>query len=70
MGDRWRVRWRDEAGRQRKRNFAKLDGVDPEKHPSVFAAKIKAALDDGTYVDSADANTHPSGLCRGPAQVP
>ena len=48
---------RDEAGRQRKRNFAKRDGVDPDKHASAFAARIKAALDDGTYVDPADANT-------------
>jgi hypothetical protein len=30
MGDRWQVRWRDEAGRQRKRNFAKRDGEGGE----------------------------------------
>lgn len=56
-GDRWQVRWRDETGRQRKRNFAKREGIDPEKHASAFAAKIKATLDDGTYVDPAAANT-------------
>jgi integrase len=56
-GDRWQVRWRDEAGNQRKRNFAKRDGIDPEKHASAFDAKVKAALDDGSYVDPKDANT-------------
>jgi hypothetical protein len=55
-GDRWQVRWRDESGRQRKRNFAKRDGVDPEKHASAFDAKVKTSLDDGTYIDPGDAN--------------
>jgi hypothetical protein len=57
IGDRWQVRWRDEAGNQRKRNFAKRDGTDPEKHANAFDAKVKATLDDGSYVDPKDANT-------------
>jgi len=50
-GDRWQVRWRDETGQQRKRNFARRDGVDPERHASAFAAKVKAELDTGTSLD-------------------
>lgn len=56
-GDRWQVRWRDETGQQRKRNFAKRDGTDPERHAAAFEAKVKTALDDGSYVDPKDANT-------------
>ena len=56
-GDRWQVRWRDEVGQQRKRNFAKRDGTDPERHAAAFEAKVKATLDDGSYVDPKDANT-------------
>ena len=56
-GDRWQVRWRDETGNQRKRNFAKRDGIDSEKHASAFDVKVRAALDDGSYVDPKDANT-------------
>lgn len=53
QGDRWQVRWRDEAGQQRKRNFARRDGVDPEKHASAFDAKVKRELDTGTSLDMA-----------------
>jgi hypothetical protein len=42
---RWQVRWRDESGRQRKRNFSKRDGKNPEKDALAFDAKMKAALD-------------------------
>lgn len=56
QGERWQVRWRDEAGQQRKRNFAKRDGTDPEKCASAFDAKTKTALDDGTYINPGDAN--------------
>ncbi len=55
-GDRWQVRWRDEIGQQRKRNFAKRDGTDPEKCASAFDAKTKTTLDDGTYINPGDAN--------------
>jgi integrase len=56
-GDRWQVRWRDESGKQRKRNFPKREGADPERHASAFDGKVKATLDDGSYVDPKDANT-------------
>jgi integrase len=50
-GDRWQVRWRDEGGDQRKKNFAKKTGVNPELHADAFDAKVAAQLDAGTYVD-------------------
>jgi integrase len=52
-GERWQVRWRDENGRQCKRNFAKKEGKDPELHADAFHAKVHAELDAGTYVDPA-----------------
>ena len=55
-GDRWQVRWRDETGQQRKRNFVKRDGTDPGKCASAFDAKTKTTLDDGTYINPGDAN--------------
>lgn len=50
---RWQVRWRDESGRQRKRNFSKRDGKNSERDASAFDAKMKAALDAGTALDLA-----------------
>jgi integrase len=50
---RWQVRWRDETGRQRKRNFSKRDGKNPERDAIAFDAKMKAALDAGTALDLA-----------------
>ena len=50
-GDRWQARWRDENGRQRKRNFARRDGADPDKHAAAFDAKIKREFDTGTSLD-------------------
>jgi integrase len=50
-GDRWQVRWRDENGKQCKRNFPKKAGNDPNTCADAFDAKIKAELDAGTYVD-------------------
>jgi integrase len=50
-GDRWQVRWRDENGRQCKRNFAKREGTNPEKCASAFDAQVQASLDAGLYVD-------------------
>ena len=35
----------------------KRDGTDPERHAAAFDAKVKTALDDGSYVDPKDANT-------------
>src|SRR5262245_42536974 len=55
-GDRWQVRWRDDGGIQRKRNFARKTGPDPEKSADAFDAKVKTQLDDGSYVDPAGAS--------------
>jgi integrase len=55
-GDRWQVRWRDEDGKQLKRNFARKTGPDPEKSADAFDAKVKTQLDDGSYIDPASSN--------------
>lgn len=52
-GDRWQVRWRDDEGKQCKRNFAKLKGKDPNVHAEAFDAKISGELVTGTYIDPA-----------------
>lgn len=57
QSDRWQVRWRDELGHQRKRNFAKRYGNDPETCAEAFAAEVKNKLDDGTSVDLAAGRT-------------
>jgi hypothetical protein len=56
-GDRWQVRWRDETGTQRKKNFAKKEGKNPDLHADAFDAKVSAELDAGTYVDPASGDT-------------
>jgi integrase len=56
QGDRWQVRWRDENGKQCKRNFAKKEGKDPELHANAFDVKVSSSLDEGTYVDPATGN--------------
>jgi hypothetical protein len=58
-GDRWQVRWRDETGRQHKRNFARRDGTDPARHATAFDAKIKTELDSGTSLDLAAGRMRP-----------
>ncbi|MEU0520150.1 tyrosine-type recombinase/integrase [Streptosporangium sp. NPDC006007] len=45
VGERWQVRWRDDAGQQRKKNFERK--VDADR----FDARIHAELAAGTYVD-------------------
>jgi integrase len=50
-GDRWQVRWRDLNGKQKKKNFAKKEGGNPDLHADAFEAKIAAELDAGTYAD-------------------
>ena len=50
-GDRWQVGWRDENGRQRKKNFAVRDGVNPDRHAAAFDAQIKHELDTGMSLD-------------------
>jgi integrase len=51
VGKRWQVRWRDDNGRQPKRNFSERYGDDPERHAEAFDAKIQAELNAGTYID-------------------
>jgi integrase len=46
-GDQWQVRWRDETGTQRKRNFARKSGA------TSFDAEIRSRLDRGTSLDLA-----------------
>src|SRR5215472_10738295 len=50
-GDRWLVRWRDENGKQRKRSFPKLKGIDPEK--CAEASDVQRAADEarGEWID-------------------
>jgi len=43
IGGRWQVRWRDETGHQRKRNFAKRDGIDPEKRLDFLRREVDIA---------------------------
>lgn len=54
-GDRWQVRWRDEAGKQCKLNRPKRGGRRDESDPDVYAealdAKIESELNAGTYTD-------------------
>ncbi|GGT09972.1 hypothetical protein GCM10010156_78100 [Planobispora rosea] len=47
IGERWQVRWRDDRGEQRKRNFAKKTDADS------FDAENKANLDKGVSIDQA-----------------
>jgi|GEM_PF-6293106 len=68
IGDRRQVRWRDESGSRRKRNFAKKAGQDANTCAEAFDAQITNELDLGTYVDpKCSATTSPrcswSGAC-------
>jgi integrase len=56
-GDRWEVRWRDDAKRQCYRRFARKEGKNPELHADAYDAKIQAELDAGTYVSPATGET-------------
>lgn len=52
QGDRWQVRWRDPAtGKQRKRNFARRVGQNPDEHADAFDAQVQRDVDTGNYVD-------------------
>lgn len=55
QGDRWQVRYRDEEGKQKSRNFAKRGGtkaeVDPEQFALAYDAKVRADLNARTYTD-------------------
>ncbi|WP_405084497.1 tyrosine-type recombinase/integrase [Microbispora sp. NBC_01389] len=45
VGERWQVRWRDDAGQQRKKNFERKADADR------FDAKVQSDLAAGTYID-------------------
>ncbi|GGL39661.1 tyrosine-type recombinase/integrase [Planomonospora parontospora] len=51
VGDRWQVRWRDESGKQRKKNFPKKTGNDPNTCAEAFDAQVTSDLNRGTYID-------------------
>jgi integrase len=51
---RWQVRWRDETGQQRKRNFEKKEGKDPNTCAEAFDVKIRDQLNSGTYINPED----------------
>ncbi|MGH3388628.1 MAG: tyrosine-type recombinase/integrase [Actinomadura sp.] len=55
QGDRWQVRWRNEAGTQCKANRPKKGGGRGEGDPDIYAealdAKIEAEMNAGTYID-------------------
>ncbi|PSL02866.1 site-specific recombinase XerD [Haloactinopolyspora alba] len=53
QGDRWQVRYRDDAGAQRKKSFPKKDGKDPNTCASAFDAKIREQVNTDTYIDPA-----------------
>ena len=51
QGDRWQVRWYDDNGKQKKRNFPLREGKDPGRHAEAFDAMIRRDLDTGDYTD-------------------
>jgi integrase len=51
MGDRWQVRWRDEAGVQRSRKFPKRKGTNPETCAEAFDAQRAADTARGEWID-------------------
>lgn len=52
-GDRWEVRWRDDARKQCYKRFARKEGKNPDLHADAYDAKVQAELDAGTYVSPA-----------------
>lgn len=50
-GDRWQVRWRDEADKQKSANRPKKEGKDPDVHAEALDAEIAGQLLAGTYID-------------------
>lgn len=51
---RWQVRYRDAAGAQRKKNFSKKTGVDPNTCADAFDAKVRDQVNTGTYINPED----------------
>ncbi len=58
QGDRWQVRYRDEDGKQRKRNFPKREGRNPALHAEAFDVQITDQLNKDNYTDP-DAGKRP-----------
>lgn len=56
-GDRWQVRWRDDNGEQRSKNFTRKEGKNPDLHADAFDAQVQASLDSGTYISPASGET-------------
>jgi integrase len=56
-GKRWQVRWRDDEGKQRKRNFRLKDGRNPDLHADALDAMVSRDLDTGDYTDPSAADT-------------
>ena len=50
IGDRWQVRYRDDTGSQRKRNFRLKTGKNPDLHADAYDAKVQSSLAKGTWV--------------------
>lgn len=50
-GERWQVRYRDDKGAQRKRNFPKRNGKDPNECAAAFDAKMHEQVNTHTYID-------------------
>lgn len=48
---RWQVRYRDDEGKQRKRNFAERNGDDPERHAEAFDHQVGHELDADEWID-------------------
>lgn len=56
-GKRWQVRYRNDEGKQDKKNFAERYGDDPDRHAEAYDAKVNAELDADTYIDPDVGNT-------------
>lgn len=50
-GKRWQVRYRDDSGEQRSKNFQLKEGDDPEQHATAFDAKVNSDLNTDNYLD-------------------
>lgn len=50
-GDRWQVRWKEPAGKQRSQNFALREGKNPDLHADAFDTKLAADLLGDNYTD-------------------
>lgn len=57
IGGRWQVRYRDEDGKQKKKNFKKKTGKNPEIHADAYDAQVNAQLSQGTWIDPAKEKT-------------